>query len=81
MMMHEHDNGEMNKTQHIPMIDVILDLVCSCLTMLYYQELIDPSYEMIVEPTLDQLMEDVQCDKLTDIRTREVICERLQIHS
>lgn len=79
--MHERHDGEMNETKYIPTIDVILNLICSCLTMLDYQELIDPSYKVIMEPALDQLMEDVWRDKLTDIRTREVICERLHIHS
>lgn len=45
--------------------------------MLNYQKLVDPGDEMIMEPALDQLVENVGGDELADIRVGEVVCERL----
>lgn len=64
----------------IPSINVVLDLVCSGLAVLDWQEFIDPSDEMIVEATLDELMENIGGNQLTDVNTRELVFERLLVH-
>lgn len=43
------------------------------------QQLVNPGDEMIMETAFDQLMENVGGDELANVRTGEVVCERLLV--
>ena len=38
--------------------------------------LLDPSHQVVLESTLDDLVKDIRCNSLTDICVREVLCVR-----
>ena len=38
--------------------------------------LLDPSHQVVLESTLDDLVKDIRCNSLTDICMREVLCVR-----
>ena len=46
------------------------------LAMNQNEVLLDPSHQVVLESTLDDLVKDIRCNSLTDICVREVLCVR-----
>jgi hypothetical protein len=61
----------------LPSINVVEDLVGLCLTMGHNKIFINPRNKMILEYTLDELMQDVWGNKLLNISAGEIVCKRL----
>ena len=46
------------------------------LAMNQNEVLLNPSHQVVLESTLDDLVKDIRCNSLTDICVREVLCVR-----
>ena len=60
------------------MINICNYLKSLLFSMCYVQILVDPRYKMIFKNTLDKLVEEIRCEQLMDVSTREIVCERLR---
>ena len=59
------------------MVDVIHDFIRTCCTMHSNKVILDPHNEVIFECTFDHLMEKIRRKELMNVRSGEVIGERL----
>lgn len=61
------------------MVNITDDLKCPLLWIGFGNVLLNPCYKMILEYTLDQLVEDVRCHEFMDVGTGEVMCKWLDV--
>ena len=66
---------------HLPLINICNDLTGMLLSMLKLQILIDPGDQVVLERSLNQLMEKIWGDKFMDVSAGKVHSKRLSEYS
>jgi hypothetical protein len=59
------------------MVDIVHDFLCMSCTMRSNKVILDPRNEVIFERSFDHLMEKIGRKELVNVRSREIIGERL----
>src|SRR5258708_38541060 len=61
----------------IPLINIVPNLLCMCLSMSQNNVFFNPCHQMVFKGSFDDLVKKIQCDKLMDVHTRKIVRERL----
>jgi hypothetical protein len=60
------------------MVDVGNNFIGMRLTVLFHQKLVNPHDNMVLERAFDHLVEQIGCQELVDVSSREVVREWLR---
>jgi len=58
-------------------VNILNDFLCSSCTICNLEVFLNPLNQVVLENTLDELMENIGCEELVDISSREAVSKRL----
>jgi len=58
-------------------VNILNDFLCSSRTICNLEVFLNPLDQVVLENTLDELMENIRCEELVDISSREAVSKRL----